>query len=243
VEEHFYLAFPLLYLLLLRFLPSRRRQAVVLVGLCALVLVWRMALVQGFGVTRDRTYIASDTRIDSILFGCILGVFGNPLLDRARISERVWKRLLLPLALLGLLFSFAVRNPNFQETVRYSLQGLCLFPLFVVAVRYPGWFAFRLLNVGWVRFLGVLSYSIYLIHPTVLWAVTSWTRLPGLVQAAIGLVLTLAIALVIYQLVEKPAARLRRKLSRISSSGGRETLPVGPELGPTPTVRGQPANL
>ena len=34
--------------------------------------------------------------------------------------------------------SFLVRNLQFQESVRYSLQGLSLFPLFVVAVRYPG---------------------------------------------------------------------------------------------------------
>src|SRR5256885_153939 len=33
VEEHFYLVFPLLYLLLLRLLPSRSRQALVLAGL------------------------------------------------------------------------------------------------------------------------------------------------------------------------------------------------------------------
>jgi peptidoglycan/LPS O-acetylase OafA/YrhL len=171
-------------------------------------------------------------------------VFGNPLLDRVRISERAWKGLLLPLALLGLLVSFAVRNPQFQETIRYSLQGLCLFPLFIVAVRFPDWFAFRLLNLGWMRFLGVLSYSIYLLHPTVLWAVTSWTRLPGVVQAAIGLVLTLAIALVIYEIVEKPAAQLRRKLSRITTAAGERTeLPVGPELGSRTAVRGQPANL
>jgi peptidoglycan/LPS O-acetylase OafA/YrhL len=236
VEEHFYLAFPLLYLVLLRFLPSRRRQALVLAGLCALVLVWRVVLVQVLGAPKERTYIATDTRIDSILFGCILAVFGNPLLDRGRISERAWKELLFPLALLGLLTSFAVRDHGFQETVRYSLQGLCLFPLFVIAVRYPGWFAFRLLNVGWVRFLGVLSYSIYLVHPAVLWAVTSWTGPPGVVQAAIALALTLGIALAIYQVVEKPAARLRRRLSRVQPPAHQLVEAEAPTARPLPNA-------
>jgi peptidoglycan/LPS O-acetylase OafA/YrhL len=226
VEEYFYLGFPLLYILLLRFLPQRRRQALVLVGLCALVLAWRLVLVLALGASRDRTYIATDTRIDSILFGCVLGVIGNPVLDGgSRISERAWKQLLLPLALGGLLLSFVFRNPVFQETVRYSLQGLCLFPLFVAAVRWPEWLPFRILNVGWVKFLGVLSYSFYLVHPSVLWAVTSWTRLPGLAQALIGLVLTLAVSLALYWLVEKPAARLRRRLSRLQGAGSADTRP------------------
>jgi peptidoglycan/LPS O-acetylase OafA/YrhL len=216
VEEYFYLGFPLLYLALLRWLPGRRRQALVLVGLCAAVLAWRAVLVFALGASKDRTYIATDTRIDSILFGCILGLFGNPILDPTKVRERTWKLALVPLALAGLLVSFLVRSPQFQETVRYSLQGVCLFPLFVTAVRWPGWLPMRVLNVGWVKFLGVLSYSIYLVHPAVLWGVTSWIKLPGVAQAAIGLALTLAIALAIYEVVEKPAARLRRRLSRVS---------------------------
>jgi peptidoglycan/LPS O-acetylase OafA/YrhL len=244
VEEYFYLGFPLLYILLLRFLPQRRRQALVLVGLCALVLAWRLVLVLGLGASRDRTYIATDTRIDSILFGCVLGVIGNPVLDGgSRISERAWKQLLLPLALGGLLLSFVFRNPVFQETVRYSLQGLCLFPLFVAAVRWPDWLPFRILNVGWVKFLGVLSYSFYLVHPSVLWAVTSWTRLPGLAQALIGLVLTLAVSLALYWLVEKPAARLRRRLSRLQGAGSAGTRPKAAAPSPPSSRRaeGEPA--
>jgi peptidoglycan/LPS O-acetylase OafA/YrhL len=244
VEEYFYLGFPLLYILLLRFLPQRRRQALVLVGLCALVLAWRLVLVLGLGASRDRTYIATDTRIDSILFGCVLGVIGNPVLDGgSRISERAWKQLLLPLALGGLLLSFVFRNPVFQETVRYSLQGLCLFPLFVAAVRWPEWLPFRILNVGWVKFLGVLSYSFYLVHPSVLWAVTSWTRLPGLAQALIGLVLTLAVSLALYWLVEKPAARLRRRLSRLQGAGSAGTRPKAAAPSPPSSRRaeGEPA--
>jgi peptidoglycan/LPS O-acetylase OafA/YrhL len=216
VEEYFYLAFPLLYLALLRWLPNRHRQALVLAGLCALVLAWRVVLVFALGASKDRTYIATDTRIDSILFGCILGVFGNPVLDPGRVRERTWKLWLVPLALVGLLVSFLVRSPQFQETLRYSLQGFCLFPLFVTAVRWPGWLPIRLLNVGWVKFVGVLSYAIYLVHPAVLWGVTSWVKTYAVVQAGIGLALTLAIALAIYVAVEKPAARLRRRLSRLS---------------------------
>lgn len=218
VEEHFYLAFPLVYLALLRFVPARRRQALVLAGLCALVLAWRLVLVFALGATKDRTYVATDTRIDSILFGCILAVFANPVLDRTRISDGALKYVLAPLAVVGLLLSFVIRNPQFQESMAYTLQGICLFPLFMAAIRLAGWGPFRALNLRVVSFVGVLSYSIYLIHPTVLWVVSN--RLPGhgsvvaAVQGVAGLALTLGIAYGIYLAVEKPAARLRRRLQR-----------------------------
>ena len=62
----------------------------------------------------------------------------------------------------------------------------------------------------------MLSYSIYLVHPIALWGVVSWLpRLQTPLQAGLGLVITLTVALVIYEVVEKPAARLRRRLSRI----------------------------
>ncbi len=231
VEEHFYLAFPLVYFLLLRFLPSRHRQALALAGLCALVLAWRLVLVYALGAGKDRTYVATDTRIDSILFGCILGVFANPVLDRTRIDHGTWKYILVPLALGGLFVSFVDRDPDFQKSIAYTLQGICLFPLFIVAVRFPDWVPCQLLNLGWVRFVGVLSYSIYLVHPAVLFGVTTWTRLPWTVQGTIGLALTLAIAYGIYVAVERPAARLRRRLSRI----------LVPERSATPPAAGVPA--
>ena len=114
VEEHFYLAFPLLYLALRRWLPSRRDQMVALFSLCGVVLAWRVLLVFGLDVTRDRTYIASDTRLDSILFGCILAVYGNPALDSVRGSVRSWMLWGVPLGVAGLLLSIGLREPRFQ---------------------------------------------------------------------------------------------------------------------------------
>ena len=229
VEEHFYLAFPLVYLLLLRFVRGRGRQALILVGLCALVLAWRLALVFAFGAGKDRTYVATDTRIDSILFGCILGVFANPVLDRTRIEGGTWKFVLVPLALLGLVASFVIRDPWFQESVAYTLQGICLFPLFIAVVRFPSWGPFDLLNVAPVKFIGVLSYSIYLVHPSVLFGINEWTNafLPGLVQSLLGLALTIGIAYGIYLVVERPAARLRKRLSRA-------LVPRRPAVDPAP---------
>jgi len=229
VEEHFYLAFPLLYMALLRFVPSRHRQAFVLAGLCVVVLGWRLVLVYLLGAGKDRTYVATDTRIDSILFGCILGVLANPLLDRTRLRSGDWKYALVPVALLGLVATFVVRDARFQETAAYTVQGICLFPLFIAVVRYHDWGPFQLLNVGAVKLIGVLSYSIYLMHPAILWAVDRTLHQGWKVEAVISLALTLGLAYIMYEAVEKPATRLRKRLSRV-------LVPDRPAPQPRPTT-------
>jgi peptidoglycan/LPS O-acetylase OafA/YrhL len=214
VEEHFYLLFPVVFVFLWSRLPRPRQRFLALGALCAVVLLWRCLLVFALDAPKDRTYVATDTRIDSILFGCMLAVFGNPMLDSTRIGERWWKWVLLPLGFAGLVVSFAVKSPQFLETVRYSLQGVALFPVFVVAVRYPTWSVFRLLNVRWVKFVGVLSYALYLLHPTVIFGVQKWLKWPLGLQAAAELALSLALALAIYYAVEQPSAHLKKELLR-----------------------------
>src|SRR5205814_2308494 len=94
---HFYLAFPVIYFLLTRWVQNGVRLAALLWGICACVLAWRLALVFHWNVPLERTLLATDTRIDGILFGCALAVWGNPILDGpGRFSERAWKWLLFP---------------------------------------------------------------------------------------------------------------------------------------------------
>ncbi len=225
VEEHFYLGFPLLYLFMRRYLPSRAAQAGLILGICAAVLAWRLFLVYGLHAWGFRTYLGTDTRIDSILFGCILAIAANPLLDRSPFSERSWKSLWVPMGLAGLLISFLVRDARFQETFRYTLQGISLVPLFTVAISYPTWSAIRVLNWRLVPFAGVLSYSLYLLHFSVLGVLTAY-RLTGLVRATIAAMISLGLALLIYRFVERPCARLRQQLSRITPKDSR--LPASP---------------
>jgi len=226
VEEHFYLVFPLAYLFLRRWTTSNRRQLLILAAICAAVLAWRLELIIGLGASHDRTYVATDTRIDSILFGCMLAVYGNPILEPTRIAPIWWKLVLLPAGVLALLISFLVQTPVFADTLRYTVQGLALLPLFAVAIRFHDWGMFRILNWRWVRFTGALSYSIYLMHPTVLFAVHQWTPWHPLVQGMVSLGLTLGLAAVMYRFIEQPCARLRKRLSHVMTSSAPRSLPT-----------------
>jgi len=214
VEEHFYLLFPCLFILLqLAFRRRPRMQGGALLLVCAAVLAWRLALVLWLGATGDRTYLASDTRLDSILFGCALAVAANPMIDQVQLTAR-WRTPLLVLGTAGLLFSFLFRAPWFRETLRYSVQGLSLAPLFVVAMREPDYGPFKLLNLRLVRRVGVLSYSLYLVHHVALYATEAWLPRAGApVRALLALGLSLAVAQATYRLIEKPCARLRKRFA------------------------------
>jgi len=80
------------------------------------------------------------------------------------------------------------------------------FAVFVVLFRHRGRHVPRLF-VG----LGVISYSVYLMHPAVLWLLPRWPA-PLFVPAA--LLCTLALASATYWLVERPGMRLGRALTR-----------------------------
>lgn len=214
VEEHFYIVFPWVYIALQKAKLSARNQAAVLWGLCLLVLAWRALLVFVYHAPMVRTYLASDTRVDSILFGCALAVWNNPVLDDVVLNERRWKYAYVPFAALLLVCCLLVRGDNFRETARYSLQGAALTIVFIAAIRFDHWAMFSWLNSRVAVFIGLLSYSLYLLHLAVLLGVARALPAAGLlVQGALSLGLSIFLAWLIYITVERPCARLRRKLS------------------------------
>jgi peptidoglycan/LPS O-acetylase OafA/YrhL len=220
VEEHFYLLFPLLYIAMQKWRLSRRNQAYFLWGLCAAVLMWRCVLVFNMHVGLPRIYLATDTRVDSILFGCALAVWNNPTLDNGAAEDSArppnrWKYLVLPAALGALLWSFTLTGPISLATTRFSVQGVGLTFLFIGAIRFHEWLPFRLLNWRPVVFIGTLSYSLYLVHDVMLRATARlWPQSHAWQRAVVALAASFITSWAIYVAIEKPCARLRKKLTR-----------------------------
>lgn len=224
VEEHFYLIFPALAVLLVRhgwFLPA------MLLG-CALSLAWRMVVHAQCGggdgplalcgtFPEFRIHMGTDTRLDAMLWGCALAWACRPG------ALPAWAVARWPLILGGaaLLASLIVRDPWFRETWRHSLQSAAIALAMGPLVFAPAW--------GWLRGVlswrpllevGRMSYALYLFH---------WLAV-GLAGAATGVAMRdgaypfawyavfvvasfLPAALVHYG-VERPVARLRRRLRR-----------------------------
>jgi peptidoglycan/LPS O-acetylase OafA/YrhL len=139
----------------------------------------------------------------------------NPVFDRQSGSPRLWKGVLLPAGIAVLLLTFLYRAPWFRETIRYSLQGLALTPVFVAAIRFPTWLPFRLLNARPVAFVGVLSYTLYLVHQVVLYGLALHFSGAGQVLTAVSaLMVSFGVAYAVHVVVERPSARLRSRLGR-----------------------------
>lgn len=211
IEEHFYLVFPAVYILFRKHLTSRTRQMWLLAGMCAAILIWRCILIYGLNVNFLRTYVGTDTRIDSILYGCLLAVYGNPMLDSTRFSKKQWLAIGFPAGVAILLISLAIRDESYKETFRYSLQGIGLIPVFIASIRYHDWFLFKLLNLKWVRFFGVLSYSLYLVHQMVIEGIAYHITLSPAVLIIVSLAASYLLAVAMYYLIDQPFARLRKQ--------------------------------
>ncbi|KAB1075511.1 acyltransferase family protein [Methylobacterium planeticum] len=220
IEEHFYLVFPLAYALWLG-RRSPGRAALICLATCGLVLglralnVWRLA-------DYSLNYSWTHTRIDAILFGCCLGLWQNPVCPGAAgcvWAPRPWQAAAALALILGTLL---VRDEAFRQSLRYTLQSAALFVIFSAILQGRGPIV-RFLACAPMRWLGLYSYSFYLAHATAFALV--WHLAPGLGRLggmAASFVLTLAYAALMYAAVERPCARLRR---RLLDGGGRPPEP------------------
>lgn len=209
VEQHFYLVFPLVVVCFRR----RGRFAWLpwfLAAVCAVVLGWRVYLWLAHHVDFGRVYYATDTRIDSILYGCILALWQRRAAgSRASGPARLWSPW-FALGAVALAVSFLVRDMGFRTVGQFTLQGLALMPLFLWSVRFPGRFPFALLNHRLAVRLGELSYSVYLVHFVVILNIHRLVadRIAGLVLSA---AIILAYALAMERFVERPLLVVRRR--------------------------------
>ncbi len=210
VEEHFYLLWPTLFICL----SQSPRAIKFLIGLLALALVWRAARWCGFGANEWEIYISTHTRLDSMLFGCLLAFLQWRGAARRLFPEGAPARYaIMALAGAGLLASLLIRDETFRSTLRYTLQGLALAPFFHYAVTRPKDFIFRPLNWTPIRRIGQWSFTIYLIHFVIIKALVFNGVAAPASPLLIVLALTLSIgyAALIYRWVEKPLHPLRRR--------------------------------
>jgi peptidoglycan/LPS O-acetylase OafA/YrhL len=159
--------------------------------------------------------MGSDTRVDAILFGCLLALWKNPWLDAVPPANAQRDACLIAAAGATLLFTLLYRDELFRSTLRYSLQSMAVAVLIYLAVARAQHWSFRWLSAKPLAYLGSISYTVYLSHHVVLLAIEKhrpeWNWMTA---TAIAMVVTLAIAEPMRRWVEEPCARLRRRLHK-----------------------------
>lgn len=220
IEEQFYVLWPLAFGLVAR----SRRPVVMLLAICAVVLAWRLLLLDG-GAELIRLRAGTDTRADALLIGCA-AAFALPVLARIR-----WA----PFAALAALAAVPVVL-GFGQVGMFGAG----FTLVAVGAAVLVLWALDWNPPGWLRWFGRLSYSIYLWHYPITWALrggdphaTAWDT------TALAIALSLAAAVASYRLIERPFRAMapaprraetltptarRRSVSREGSTGLRATL-------------------
>ncbi|MER6267788.1 acyltransferase [Streptomyces sp900105755] len=220
VEEQFYLAWPLLLLVLLR----RGRARVVLCWvavLCVLPVIWRTVLWDP--AAAHRIYNGPDTRADQLLVGALLAL----VLARLRADDprlvvlRRWAgRLCWPaLALLALIvWQIPITGPSGWNPLWYTagfLAAAVLSACVVAALELcPRSWPSRLLSLAVPAWVGRnLSYGMYLWHYPLIRLLSDFGVRGGRLLFA-GLTVTLLAALASYALIERPLLRRGRVRAR-----------------------------
>lgn len=209
VEEHFYFIFPFLFM---GFVSLPKRFLGLIAAILLAMLAWRVYLVLAIGLDNlphYRIYTATDTRADSILYGVALSLVFARYAELVRQLSR-WRVFFLGAFLL--LLTLAIRNEEFRESLRYSLQGIALFCMFPTLVYGKNRLS-SFLQWPVVVYVGRVSYSMYLYH----WLVTHSVAhfLPGLAtlpRIALITVLSLLSAHLSYRYIEQTFQNLGRKL-------------------------------
>lgn len=225
IEEQFYIVFALLWVLIV----GLRRWRALLAGIAALALVAsitvRLILAQMPG-TSERIYYGTDTRMGDIAIGVLAAVVLHLWLEKGS-PATWWSRAIGSdvafIAALGLyVLSLVIRDEWFRDTFRFLFQTIAASVVILYGFLGPAsrLKAFFHAASAWrpVALIGLASYSIYLVHLTMIDAVRSlfvgwpaWASV--LVMTAIGTFAGIAI----YKAVEVPVLRWRQRHERVTS--------------------------
>jgi peptidoglycan/LPS O-acetylase OafA/YrhL len=214
VEEHFYLLFPLAMLAMWRRQWSWRKQAWVLTALCLVAPVWRVFIMLHTDPGWHWTYRATDSRFDSILWGSILALAFNP---RFRDRPLMKPERALPIFLLSfvlLVATMLLHNNFYRDTLHYTLQGVLMLPLFAFVISNSDHPLVRWLEWPPVRYIGWLSYVLYLCHLSVVATLEHYTS-NRWIHVLGGLALAMAYAIVMRYTLELPLQRIRARFRRV----------------------------
>jgi peptidoglycan/LPS O-acetylase OafA/YrhL/CubicO group peptidase (beta-lactamase class C family) len=211
IEGQFYLLWPLIFAVVIRFL--RRKGTIALSLLLAAGSTALMVMLYTPGSDPSRIYYGTDTRVSALLIGAALALLWRPAalpkLDRP--GARVALDGFGLVALITLLVLYGVLNDQNPWLYRGGFGIVALATAIVTAVvihpaaRLLPW----LLERAPLRWIGLRSYSLYLWH----WPVFMLTR-PGVdlignewAIQAMRFALSLLLAMLTYSMVEEPIRR------------------------------------
>jgi peptidoglycan/LPS O-acetylase OafA/YrhL/lysophospholipase L1-like esterase len=264
IEEQFYLVWPLVVLGVLRWTRSLQALLVLTVAGAGASAV-AMAVVFGDGAGESRAYYGTDTRAQALLIGAALAIMlANPLPHRRsdlvtttslvrsiRLSTSAKVTLVVAggIGLVAVVWMSVVDSSATAWIYRggFTLVALATAGIIASVALVPDSPWARLLSLRPVRYVGAVSYGLYLFHwPIFVWVDHARTGLVGWPLFAVRIALSLAVAAASFHFLEMPVRRgvlrgWRGWVSAPIAVGGTAALVVAVTAGATTAVTAVPA--
>ena len=217
VEEQFYLIWPGVALLTLRW---RGRRALAAVAAAGIVISAALTLVLfDNGVSVSRLYYGTDVRTQEVMVGALLAIGLPSFVRRVRRAERSTRRMVhSAVAVLGFVAALALLwalhtvsgQGSFLYRGGFMLVAVATAGVILLVVVRPRAVISRILSLGALGYVGRISYGLYLYHyPLFLMIDNQHTGLTGAALLAVRLGATAAVAVVSYHFIEMPVRRHR----------------------------------
>jgi peptidoglycan/LPS O-acetylase OafA/YrhL len=213
IEEQFYIIWSLLLFRAFRESLSRKQIAVGTTIIVAVLMIQR-AIRAANGAPIEALYYSTDTRIDAILIGCLASmIYCWKFIPLAFFRTPSFERIALGSAVLA---CSIVLIFDHEDTALYfgfiSLFSISVSIAILWLVTRERTLVHKLLETPSLRWLGQVSYSLYLWHYVFFeFAKSRFDNVP--VQMIVGVSLSLAVAAFSFYLIERPLLNLKNILS------------------------------
>jgi peptidoglycan/LPS O-acetylase OafA/YrhL len=229
IEEQFYLLWPLLF-----YFCRRNTEKMIAVSL---VVIFGSLICRWFELTVLHLKIeylmyAFEARADSLILGCLFAILVFTSKARPIVNIVAATSWLIPLTLAGLIISGIYTVNNTYNTIwRSCLEAIlaCILIAQLLALPSKSWW--NVVNNPVLRYIGQISYSLYLYHGLCRRLVEEAFGIHGLYAvASLGMLVSVFIASVSYYVVEKTFVELgRRSQKSYVGSAGAKDLPTQDE--------------
>jgi len=214
IEEQFYVLFPLVVGLAFVLTRTPRRALIGVFLAITVTSTLTMALLFDAEST-GRAYLGTDTRLAELALGCLLALVVNtrPTIENVRLRIVVQWTGLAALAMCIALWATVAIDTAWLYRGGFAVHALLVTIVLIAAVQAAGPVP-RVLGLRPLVALGIISYGVYLFHwPIFLWLTHERTGLAPIPLFGLRFVVTLAVAILSYRLLETPIRRGRRVTS------------------------------
>ncbi|WP_230314481.1 acyltransferase family protein [Candidatus Contendibacter odensensis] len=215
IEEQFYIAWPIILLTILR--VSKKRPHVVIIAATIALLSWIFRVYLSINsAPPERLYNGLDTRADTLMVGCTLGLWLSSGLATEK-AKKILQKHLVVIAPISMVFLLAVSTLSYWRDPWMYYFGFVIVELLTTALVLdvlinPQSIIRKVLAMKWLVWVGSISYGLYLWHYPI-YRTMSALGFYRLDIITVGSLVTFIVAVFSYYVMERPLLKLKKRFT------------------------------